>query len=151
MWQTQLTHRGDGSQAGREILAGLVHEGAVRAVHGAQVEARVGDGLGEPRHHVKVRVQLYLPWAVEQEEGVVSELVELVQQFLNMLYQVLHAVDKTTVGPEVHQLLHIIQRDHVPDVQIASILEDLCCRIQIDDLEVPVHHVRTVLQHVAEC
>ena len=76
-----------------------------------------------------MRVQLYLTRTVEQYKRVFGKFLKLINEPVYVLYQVLHAIDKSTVWSKVFQLLHVLKRDEVANVNIAFVLEHLCSRI----------------------
>jgi hypothetical protein len=52
-----------------------------------------------------------LTWAIEQNKGVVCKFIELINEPVDVLNEVLHAVDKSTIGPKVLELLDIVEGD----------------------------------------
>ena len=95
-------------------------------------------------------VELNLPWTVKNNERVVCKLRNVVYKVINMLYQILHAVDQTTVGSIVHQLLHIIKGYHVANIEVTPVLEDLCCWVKINYLKGPLVCISDLLESVAQ-
>ena len=77
--RSHLHHRRDRSQAASHVLGWLVDLSAVSAVDSAHIQAFPLQCLGKSLHHIEVRVELNLPWAVKQDKRVVRELLEFLQ------------------------------------------------------------------------
>lgn len=95
-----------------------------------------------------MRVELNLAGTIKNYERVVRELGDVVDEVINVLYQILHTVDQPAVWPIVHQLLNIVESYHVSYVQVAPVLEDLSSGVEIDHLEGPLVCVSYLLESV---
>jgi len=76
-----------------------------------------------------MRVEFDLARAVEQDEGIFCEFLELFHQPIYVLDEVLHTVDEASIWTILQLLLYIVERDQVTDVNVAFILEDLSSRV----------------------
>mmetsp|Transcript_35442 Transcript_35442/g.81099 ORF Transcript_35442/g.81099 Transcript_35442/m.81099 type:complete len:326 (+) Transcript_35442:156-1133(+) len=143
-------------------LAQHVDVRELQGYHGAQRQQATADelgGLGDERgvddehadhlvevppqlqlvyylvHHGYVRVQLYLPGAVQDQVLVVVEVVEILLEPVHVLQQVLHAVYEATVGTELQLFHDIVNRYQVSYIKCHVIFEVLCGGVEVDDVE----------------
>ena len=94
-------------------------------------------------------VKLNLAGTIENKEGFVRKVVDISHEFINIFNEVLHAVYQATVWSVVHEFLGIIDRDHVSDIQITSVLEYFCSWVQVNYFERPFVTFTNFLESMA--
>jgi|DEB19_MinimDraft_2_1074335.scaffolds.fasta_scaffold59496_1 hypothetical protein len=109
--------------------------GAICTIHGTNVEAIFAHRLCKSSHHVKMTVELDLSGTVEEHEAVICKLTQFLQKPVYVIYQMLHTIHEATIGPPIFHLLHIVQTDQIPHVNITRVLKVFRCRVQVDHLD----------------